>query len=135
MSDYRRGFGLDEWMTGFIDTLFTQLGTAGKYSAIAILHTFSSPLHTHWGSQSSQAVSWQRIYNSLSLQITHEVFAQSNSFFCHFFAVISKIRPNSRQLLPPRNFPLCSLGVDSRKTPSYIVPYCFRRVYLSVAYQ
>jgi hypothetical protein len=36
-------------MTGFIDTYtFTQFGTTGNYSATAILHTFSSPLHTHW---------------------------------------------------------------------------------------
>jgi hypothetical protein len=30
--------GLD-WRIGFIGTLFTQLGTTGNYSAIAILHT------------------------------------------------------------------------------------------------
>jgi hypothetical protein len=28
-----------DWMIGFIDALFTQLGTTGSYSAIADLHT------------------------------------------------------------------------------------------------
>jgi hypothetical protein len=42
--------GVLDWMIGFIDTLYTQLGTTGSYSAIACLHTFSSPLHTHYGS-------------------------------------------------------------------------------------
>jgi hypothetical protein len=34
--DCRRGSGLDDWI---IDTLFTQLKTAGNYSTIADLHT------------------------------------------------------------------------------------------------
>jgi hypothetical protein len=35
-------------MIGFIDTYaYKQLGTAGNYNAIAIPHTFNSPLHTH----------------------------------------------------------------------------------------
>jgi hypothetical protein len=34
--DYRRGL---DWMTGFIYTLYTGLGTTSKYSAIAYLHT------------------------------------------------------------------------------------------------
>jgi hypothetical protein len=37
-----------DWMLGFVSPYtFTQFGTIGNYSAIAILHTFISPLHTH----------------------------------------------------------------------------------------
>jgi hypothetical protein len=34
-----------DWIIGFIDTLFTQLGTTGNYSAIAISKLYSSMLH------------------------------------------------------------------------------------------
>jgi hypothetical protein len=36
-----------DWMIGFIDTLYIQLGTTGNYSATAIPTLYSSPLHTH----------------------------------------------------------------------------------------
>jgi hypothetical protein len=47
-------------------------------SAIAELH--SSPLHMHYGSQSSLVVSWQRVYNSLTVTSNH-----TQSFLsCHY---------------------------------------------------
>jgi hypothetical protein len=41
----RRG---TDWVIGFIDTLYTLLGTTGNYSAIANLHTLQfTVIHTH----------------------------------------------------------------------------------------
>jgi hypothetical protein len=55
---YRRGL---DWMIGFIDTLFPKLGTTGNTELLLIYTLYSLPLHTHYESQSSLAVSWQRI--------------------------------------------------------------------------
>jgi hypothetical protein len=54
-------FGLDDWIYWH---LIHSTRSYRQYSAIAILHLSSSPLHTHWGSQSSLVVSWQRIFQS-----------------------------------------------------------------------
>jgi hypothetical protein len=40
---YRR---ILDWMTGFIDNLYTQLGNTGNYSTIAIPTLYSSLLHS-----------------------------------------------------------------------------------------
>jgi hypothetical protein len=61
-------------MTGLIDTLYTPLGTTLNYRAIAGLHTLQFTVTHALGSQSSLVVSWQRIYNSLT------VTSQSMSF-------------------------------------------------------
>jgi hypothetical protein len=60
---YKTDFGLDDWINCglYIHTVWD----CWKYSTIAILHTFSSALLTHKGSQSSLVISWQRIYHSL----------------------------------------------------------------------
>jgi hypothetical protein len=93
-----------EWMIGFIDTLFTQLGTTGNYSAIADPHT----LHFTVTHALGFSVFTSRIlvtdYNtvSLSLQITHEVFfPQPNSLLAIILQLaIMKTEFNSIPLLP-----------------------------------
>jgi hypothetical protein len=73
------------WIIGFIDTLYTPLGTTGSYSAIADLHTLQFTV-----TLTNVLISWQRIHNSLTVtQITREVFfAQPNSF-------LASIRPTA----------------------------------------
>jgi hypothetical protein len=54
-------------MVGFIDTIYTQLGTTDNYSAIADLHTLQFTAAKHiWvlNLHSPLVVSWQRIYQS-----------------------------------------------------------------------
>jgi hypothetical protein len=117
----------DEFWIGCLDLLtpYTQYSRLQAITALSLMYTlYSSPLHTHYVSQSSPVVSWQRIYSrtvSLSLQITHEVFfSPPNSFLDIILQLpIPKTRLNSIPLLPssypgwlePRNstlhFTLC----------------------------
>jgi hypothetical protein len=60
------------WTGNRIDYhLYPQLACTCN-TALSLIYTFySSPLHTHKCSQSSLVVSWQRIYNSLTVTAAH----------------------------------------------------------------
>jgi hypothetical protein len=91
-----------DWMIGFIAPYtVTTLGTTGN-TALSLIYTlYNSPLHTQYNSQSSLAISWQRM-DTLSLQITHEIFfAQPNlSLSLSLRLPIPKIRLQSIPLRP-----------------------------------
>jgi hypothetical protein len=75
------------WMVGFIDTLFTQLGTTGNYRAIAILHALQFTVtHTLGFSVfTSRILTTDLQQYDCNLKITHEVFFAPPN---HILAVI-----------------------------------------------
>jgi hypothetical protein len=90
-----------DWMIGFIAPYtFKQLGTTGNYSAIAILHTLQFTV-TPTDVLGLLVLSWQRIHNTLSLQLTQSLFAQPHSFLAIILRLpIPKTRLSSSHLLP-----------------------------------
>jgi hypothetical protein len=109
-------------MTGFIDTLFTELGTTGNTALLLFYTLYRSPLHTHYGSQSSLVVSWQRISNTLSLQITRVVFfAGRNSFLAIILQLPALFNSSAPKLISRQ------AGVS--KLDSQLVLCCWTRLY------
>jgi hypothetical protein len=62
---YKTGFGLDDWIC------CTVYSTTCNTALSLIYPLYNSPLLTHLYSQSSLAVSWQRIYKRLTITSNH----------------------------------------------------------------
>jgi hypothetical protein len=88
-----------DWMTGFTDTLYIQLGATRNYSVIADLHTSQFTV-THALGFSYPGNDFLTV--SLSLRITHEVFFSRPNYFLVIILQlpIPKTRLNSIPLLP-----------------------------------
>jgi hypothetical protein len=110
-----------DWRIRFIDTLYTELGTTGKYSAIAHLRT----LHFTVTHALGFSVFTSRILPT-DLSQSHCHFKSHTKCSCQsdFFLAILKTRPISWQ---QQTFRYIAPGRTSRRTPSSTVPYCFRR--------
>jgi hypothetical protein len=142
--------GLLDWMIGFIDTLYIQLGTTGNSSATAISALYSSPLHMHYNSQSSPVVSWQRIYKSHCHFKSHT--KSSLHLLIPFLPLICNYqfrRLDSIQFLCTQAHILAGWGFETQLTQTnffifFITPpqwprkkiqplYCWKGVYSAVA--
>jgi hypothetical protein len=60
LCDLQKGSGLDDWIYWHFIHITRDYRQLQSYRCYTL---YSSPLHTHYGSQSSLVVSWQRIYN------------------------------------------------------------------------
>jgi hypothetical protein len=92
-----------DWIIGFINTLYTVLGTTGNYSAIAILHTLQFTVtHTLRFPGFTSRILATDLSVSLLFQITHEVFfSQPNSFITIILQLsIPKTLLSSNPLFP-----------------------------------
>jgi hypothetical protein len=123
-----------DWMIGFIDTLYTPLGTTRNYSAIATSALYNSRTSFLSLLQSPLVVFWQRIHNSLiKLKSFTKSSLQSLIPFLPLLSITYDCRHSqfsastviSRTSLSSHpscvRSPLYSLGADSQETPLPLV--------------
>jgi hypothetical protein len=129
-----------DWMIGFINTLYIQLGTPCNYSAISDLYTLQFTV-THAleflvFTSRILATDFHTVVISVCHCSTHEVFfAQSNSLLAissqSTSTVLSRTLPSSNSSCVKSS--LYSLEADPQKTPLPLL--LRRRVYSTTAYQ
>jgi hypothetical protein len=120
---------VSDWIIEFIDTLFTQLGTRGNYSAIADLHTLQFTVtHALRLSVFTSRILATDLSVSLYFQVTHKVFLlQSNSFLAISsqspYTAIFRTRPISRQKLSQMVFfvPFKPLDTDDAENTASLL--------------
>jgi hypothetical protein len=122
---------------GWLDLLtpyrVTQFGTAGNTELSLFYRLYSSPLHTHYDSQSSLVVSWQRIYkpfhchfkSHLKSSLRRQIHFLSLFCNCQFRSLDSILFPssypgslasrNSTQFFSIELFFITTLHVSRRK--------------------
>jgi hypothetical protein len=93
----------DGFWVGWLDLLHlihSQLGNTGN-TALSLFYTLcSSPLHTHWISKSSPVVTWQRIFNRLTVTSNH-TWGSSLHSLIHFLPfLLNHLRLPSPKLDP-----------------------------------
>jgi hypothetical protein len=78
--------GILDWTIAFIGP-YTYHSELQEITALPLIYTlYSSTLRTHYGSQSSLVVSWQRIYNGLTVTAAHtESYVHSLTPFLPLF--------------------------------------------------
>jgi hypothetical protein len=111
-------------------------------TALSLFYTLSSsPLHTHKDSQCSLVLSWQRIYNRLTVTSNHTISPLWTPYFlsCHFFSITFDCHLQFLRLLFYTLSRLVTVPFYNasartpRKTPSSIVKYaCLLIRYLAM---